>query len=251
MLKAIFIQLLLFALQTPLWAQINNPNGLLMEDDNTIKGIVNDSVTNSPIYLADVFIKGTRFGTKTDQKGHYKILLPDTLLHKESIFICTHYPGFHRDTLKIIPSSSFPHLNILLQPIHQELITDFNIPIDSLFFSISIVPNSTASNSFELLLQTEKKFRNKNNELNASLTRNGKTISIAIKGITVPPVKEFTTGPASVKFDLGIMKNGRYSIVISKVKETAIYKLVVSKKCYALKIIKKGFLINQNSITKY
>jgi len=119
------------------------------------------------------------------------------------------------------------------------------LSIDSLLFSIKVTAKSSANSSFGLLLQTEKKFSNKNNILNATFTKNGKNIFIEIKDISEPQIKEYAVGYAVAKFDLGNLKNSNYSITITKSNVTCFCKLIVRKSYYKLIITKQGFLSNE------
>lgn len=122
------------------------------------------------------------------------------------------------------------------------------ISVDSLFFSVKLVSNFSANNSFDLLLQTEKKFSNKNNVINAAFTIKGKKIVIDIKGITEPQIKEYAVGPAAIKFNLAKLKNINYTITITKSDLTSTCKLILRKSYYKLMIKQNSFLGNLSCI---
>lgn len=50
---------------------------MLIQSQNLIKGIVTDSVTNQALPFVNVFIKGTNFGSMTDNSGKFTLRAPD------------------------------------------------------------------------------------------------------------------------------------------------------------------------------
>ncbi len=97
----------------------------LLSQTNTVVGTVTDTKTNDPIYLANVYIVGKHVGTTTDQKGNYKLALPDSILKAENIFIASNYPGYFTDTFKIETKQASTSLNISLLEKHALILTDF------------------------------------------------------------------------------------------------------------------------------
>ena len=65
-----------------------------------VEGRVVDARTQEPIVLASVFLDKPRIGIQTNESGHYKLQIPDSLLHKRLILFCK-YVGMNNAKKKI------------------------------------------------------------------------------------------------------------------------------------------------------
>ena len=119
------------------------------------------------------------------------------------------------------------------------------INIDTLSFSIKVTKKKSVLRSFDLLLQTEKIFPNKNNMINSNFWKHGNDIGIAIYSIAIPEIRVYAIGPASQYFDLGVMKNGKYDILLTKGMEKSRCILIIRRNYYKLIVLERAFLANE------
>lgn len=122
------------------------------------------------------------------------------------------------------------------------------INIDTLSFSIKVTKKKSVLRSFDLLLQTEKIFPSKNYSINSNFWKRGNDIGIAIYTLTIPEIQVYAVGPASQYFDLGVMKNGKYNILLTKGLEKSRCTLIIHRKHYELMVLEKTFLSNEPCI---
>ena len=62
--------------------------GIISARDISIKGLVKDAITKTPIERALVYIDATQYETSTNEKGEFLLNISDTLLGKEMVLIC-------------------------------------------------------------------------------------------------------------------------------------------------------------------
>ncbi|QOD60214.1 SusC/RagA family TonB-linked outer membrane protein [Polaribacter haliotis] len=88
-------------------------NSILAQEGKTVKGIITDSETNSPLPGVNILEKGTNNGTSTDFDGNYSITLKNT-----NATLVVSYIGFSSKEVLVNGKSK---LNIVLSPDAESL----------------------------------------------------------------------------------------------------------------------------------
>jgi TonB-linked SusC/RagA family outer membrane protein len=88
-------------------------NSILAQEGKTVKGIITDSETKTPLLGVSIIEKGTKNGTSTDFDGNYTI----TLINSNSVLVVS-YLGYET---KEIPVAGKSVINIVLAPDTESL----------------------------------------------------------------------------------------------------------------------------------
>lgn len=121
-----------------------------------ISGVVIDSKSGSPLYLAEIMIEGTVQGTTTDQNGRFSMTTD-----RASVSLRVSRMGFNSETVKILNNNS-ENLRIILTPALVELeevvvrservrYRNKNNPAVSLIDSVVAYRNQNRIESFDFL----------------------------------------------------------------------------------------------------
>ena len=94
--------------------------------NNNISGLIKDSDTNLPIPYAYIYIKGTSFGTISNQDGHYVFFLPKKPTRDSVVVSCVGY-STRAFSLQGINDSIF-NVNLNTSPVLLQEITV--VPVD-------------------------------------------------------------------------------------------------------------------------
>jgi len=92
-----------------------------------ISGVVYDSATQHCLPYSNAFISGTTVGAVADETGHFKFILPDSLLGKEMVVTMLGYSIYSVKNLKSLVNGV---IKIFLHPENTTLTEVLISPID-------------------------------------------------------------------------------------------------------------------------
>lgn len=89
--------------------------GPLQAQKLVVKGKVQATDMNGPLPFATVFVEGSTVGTTTDDNGHFKLVVPDSLAKGETVKIAVSFTGYSK-VVEEVNVRNPKNLNIKISP---------------------------------------------------------------------------------------------------------------------------------------